>query len=59
MEKENKLSYDEAVQRAEAIIAQLEQAEAISLEEYQRMASEATALLRHCKSLLGEPDSQS
>ena len=47
MEKAN--NYDEALQRAEAIIAQLEQAEAISVTEYKRLAAEATALLRQCK----------
>lgn len=48
------MGYDEAIKKAEAIIAQLEQAEAISMEEYKRMASEATALLKQCKSLLTE-----
>ena len=43
------MSYDENIKRAEAIITQLEQAEAISLDEYKRMASEATALLKQCK----------
>ena len=52
MEKDNNTmanNYDQAIQRAEAIIAQLEQSEAISLEEYKRLASEATALLKRCK----------
>ena len=48
------MTYDESIKRAEAIIAQLEQAEAISMEEYKRMASEATTLLKQCKSLLAE-----
>lgn len=48
------MTYDESIQKAEAIIAQLEQAEAISMDEYKRMASEATALLKQCKSLLAE-----
>ncbi|MBQ3633314.1 MAG: exodeoxyribonuclease VII small subunit [Paludibacteraceae bacterium] len=43
------MTYDEAVSRAETIIAQLEQAEAISLEEYHRLAKEATGLLQFCK----------
>lgn len=43
------MTYDEAIQRAEAIIAQLEQSEAISMDEYKRLASEATALLKQCK----------
>ena len=49
MEKDNKLTYDEALQRAEAIIARLESAEAISIDEYKKAAAEATALLRYCK----------
>ena len=44
------MSYDEAIKKAETIIAQLEQAEAIGMDEYKRMASEATALLKQCKS---------
>jgi len=44
------MGYDEAIKKAEAIIAQLEQAEAMSMEEYKRLASEATALFKQCKS---------
>ena len=43
------MGYDENIQRAEAIIAQLEASEALSMEEYKRLASEATALLKQCK----------
>lgn len=50
------MSYDECIKKAEAIIAQLEQSEAISMDEYKRLASEAAALLKHCKSLLAEMD---
>ncbi len=50
------MTYDESIQRAEAIIAQLEQSEALSMDEYKRLASEATALLKQCKSLLAEMD---
>ena len=46
---EKKLSYDEAMKRAEALIAQLEQSEAIGVDEYKRVAAEATALLNRCK----------
>ena len=42
------MSYDDSRKRAETIIAQLEQAEAISLEEYKKLAAEATSLLRQC-----------
>lgn len=54
MEKENKLTYDEAIKKAEAIITQLEQAEALSMDEYKNKAAEATQLLKQCKSLLTE-----
>jgi exodeoxyribonuclease VII small subunit len=50
------MTYDEAINKAEAIIARLEQSDAISMDEYKRLASEATALLQHCKSLLTEMD---
>jgi len=43
------MTYDESIARAEAIIAQLENAEALSMEEYKRLSSEATKLLRSCK----------
>ena len=49
MEKANKLSYDEAIQRAETIIARLEQADALSMDEYQKSASEVEALLKQCR----------
>ena len=44
------MTYDEKIAKAEAIIAQLESAEAISMDEYRRLASEAAALLRQCRS---------
>jgi exodeoxyribonuclease VII small subunit len=50
------MSYDETIHKAETIIAQLEQSEAISLDEYKRLAAEASALLKQCKSLLTEMD---
>lgn len=43
------MTYDESIARAEAIISRLENAEALSMEEYKRLSSEATALLRTCK----------
>lgn len=50
MEKESK--FDEALSRAEAIIVQLEQSDAISMDEYRRLAAEATQLLQQCKNEL-------
>ena len=52
MEKVNKLTYDEAIQKAETIIAQLESAEAISMDECKRLATEVTALLKQCRAEL-------
>lgn len=43
------MTYDEAIKRAEEIIAQLESSEAISIEEYKLLAKEATGLLNQCK----------
>ena len=44
------MNYDEKIKRAEEIIAQLEAAEAISMEAYKKAAAEATALLKECRS---------
>ncbi len=43
------MTYDEAMKQADAIITRLEQADAISMEEYKSMAMEVTALLKRCK----------
>ena len=48
------MNYDETIKRAEEIITQLEQAEALSMDEYKNKAAEATLLLKQCKSLLTE-----
>lgn len=42
------MTYDEAIKRVEAIVGQLEKADAISLEEYKKLAAEATSLLHQC-----------
>lgn len=52
MEKDNRLSYDEAIQKAETLIAQLESADAISMDEYKRLAAEVTSLLKQCRAEL-------
>ena len=49
-------NYDEALKKAEQIIARLEQAEAISMDEYKRLAAEAAALLKQCKSEIERMD---
>ena len=43
------MSYDEKIQKAESIIAQLEQSDAISMETYKKQAAEATKLLQECR----------
>lgn len=43
------MTYDEAIQRVEEIVLQLEQAEAISMDEYKKLAAEATSLLNQCR----------
>ncbi|MBR1878319.1 MAG: exodeoxyribonuclease VII small subunit [Paludibacteraceae bacterium] len=47
MAKANK--YDENIARVEAIVSRLEQAEAISMDEYKKLAAEAAGLLKECK----------
>lgn len=43
------MNYDEKIKRAEAIVTDLEKAEVLSMDEYKRLASEASALLKQCK----------
>ncbi|MDY2943414.1 MAG: exodeoxyribonuclease VII small subunit [Paludibacteraceae bacterium] len=43
------LTYDQAMARVEAIVQQLEQSEAISLNEYKQLADEARQLLAFCR----------
>ena len=43
------MTYDEKIKKAEEIIVQLEQTEAIGMDEYKQRATEATALLEECK----------
>jgi dsDNA-binding SOS-regulon protein len=43
------MTYDEAIQRAEQLIEQLEKAEALSMDEYKRLALEVSTLLKQCK----------
>ena len=46
------MSYDESLERLRAIVAQLESDQAISLDEYRRLATEAHALLAACRTQL-------
>jgi exodeoxyribonuclease VII small subunit len=51
MEKENK-TYDQAIQRIEQIVNQLEQSTALNMEAYQALAKEAKQLLTFCQDQL-------
>ena len=51
------MTYDEAIERAEAIINRLEQADALSMEEYKKLAAEATSLLKQCRATLESKES--
>ena len=48
MEKDNNLTYDEAINRVETIVKELEQTEALSMEVYKTKAKEAKDLLDFC-----------
>lgn len=43
------LTYDQAMARVETIVQQLEQSEALSLQEYRLLAEEARGLLAFCR----------
>ena len=43
------LTYDQAMVRVEAIVQQLEQSEALSLQDYRLLAEEARGLLAFCR----------
>lgn len=47
------MSYDEAILKVEAIVKDLEQAEALSMDVYQQKAQEAKTLLDFCEKQLG------
>ena len=51
MEKENK-TYDSAIKRIEQIVLELEQAETLSMSEYQKKAEEAKEILIFCQQQL-------
>ncbi len=46
------MNYDEAIKRVEQIVSELEQSEALSMEEYQSKAKEAKDLLSFCQKQL-------
>ena len=52
MEKEDSMTYDEAIARIEQILNELEQSEALSMDAYQAKAREAKELLDFCQKQL-------
>ena len=51
MEKDNK-TYDQAIQRIEQIVNELEQSKALSMDNYHALAKEAKQLLTFCQKQL-------
>ena len=47
------MTYDEAIKQVDAIVKDLEQAEALSMDVYQQKAQEAKQLLDFCEKQLG------
>ena len=47
------MSYDEAIGKVEAIVKELEQSEALSMEVYKKKSQEAKELLDFCEKQLG------
>ncbi len=47
------MTYDEALARVEAIVKELEQSEALSMDVYKKKAQEAKDLLDFCEKQLG------
>ncbi len=48
MEKDNNMTYDQAIAQVETIVKELEQTEALSMELYRQKADEAKKLLDFC-----------
>ncbi len=48
------MTYDEAIRKAEQIVQSLEQAEALSVQDYQQRAKEVNQLLQFCEQELGQ-----
>lgn len=58
MEKESKWTYDAAMARVEETIRQLENSEAIGLQEYQKLSQEAQQLLSFCRAEITKLEEQ-
>lgn len=50
------MSYDEQIQKAEALVKELEQAEALSMEVYTQKAAQIKELLDQCEKQLTDMD---
>lgn len=53
MERGSNMTYDEAIGKVEAIVKDLEQADALSMEVYKQKSQEAKELLDFCEKQLG------
>lgn len=59
MEKDNNtLTYDQALSKAEAIIKELEQSQALSMDVYQLKAAEAARYIAICRQQIGKMEEQ-
>lgn len=50
------MTYDKAIKRIEKIVVELEQAKALSMEEYKTKAAEAKQLLDFCEQQISKMD---
>ncbi len=50
------MNYDEAIKKVEAIVQELEQAQALSVTEYKAKAEEAKKLLDYCEAQINGLD---
>ena len=52
------MTYDEAIGKVEAIVKELEQSEALSMDVYKKKAQEAKELLDFCEKQLGKMEKE-
>lgn len=52
------MSYDQAMARLQEIVQQLENGQAISLDQYTKLAKEAKELIEYCRKQLTELDGE-
>jgi len=52
------MNYDEAIQKAERLVKELEQAQALSMEEYRQKSAEVKQLLDSCEQQLKQMEKE-